>query len=197
MNVLIIIGHPNENSFNHAIANTCKTHIKNNGHQVFYHDLYKEQFNPVGVFNNLDLALKHKKVVDEFAFELKNSDGIIIIHPNWWGQPPAIIKGWLDQVMLPDIAYRFEVHGNSGYTSIGLLKDKIAMVFNTSNTSEELENEVYKDPLETIWKNRVFGFCGVKLFERRNFKVIKDSSLQERTNWLLEVSLLAEQYFPR
>ncbi len=24
--------------------------------------------------------------------------GIVIVHPNWWGQPPAILKGWIDRV---------------------------------------------------------------------------------------------------
>jgi putative NADPH-quinone reductase len=30
--------------------------------------------------------------------DLKRADGIIIVHPNWWGEPPAILKGWIDRL---------------------------------------------------------------------------------------------------
>jgi NAD(P)H dehydrogenase (quinone) len=44
-----------------------------------------------------------------------------------------------------------------------LLKAKTALVFNTSNTAEEREQMVFGDPLETIWKNCIFGLCGVMM----------------------------------
>jgi putative NADPH-quinone reductase len=39
--------------------------------------------------------------------EIARAEGIIIVHPNWWGQPPAIMKGWIDRVFRPGVAYRF------------------------------------------------------------------------------------------
>ena len=193
MNVLIVLGHPNSSSFNHALAEICKTQLKENGHTVFFHDLYKEQFNAVlgslNLSNDNDIAVHSSNLV--------NSDGIIIIHPNWWGQPPAIVKGWLDRVLLPEVAYTFEKDTNGNYISKGLLKAQIALVLNTSNTSDEQEEEFYKDPLETIWKNRVFKFCGVTNFKRINFNVIKDSDLNQRTIWLSEIRQLINNYFPK
>jgi NAD(P)H dehydrogenase (quinone) len=193
MNVLIILGHPNSNSFNHALAEACKTQITKNGHTVVFHDLYKEQFNAVlGLLNSSndnDTALH--------TFDLVNSDGIIIIHPNWWGQPPAIVKGWLDRVFVPEVAYTLEKDADGRHVSKGLLKAQVAIVLNTSNTPDELEEELFKDPLETIWKNRVFKFCGVTNFKRINFRVIKDSDLNQRTIWLSETRQLIDQYFPK
>ena len=37
--------------------------------------------------------------------EIREADGIIVIHPNWWGQPPAIMKGWVDRVLRVGVAY--------------------------------------------------------------------------------------------
>ena len=190
MKVLIILGHPNTGSFNHALAEACKAQILNNGHSVVFHDLYQEQFNP---FLN---TLEQSKVIEQHCSELVNCDGIIIIHPNWWGQPPAIVKGWLEQVFLPDVAYTFINDGNGGIVPKGLLKAQVALVLNTSNTSQVLEEEIYKDPLETIWKNRVFNFCGISNFTRKNFKVIKDSDLGQRNAWLSEVKQLVDSNFP-
>jgi putative NADPH-quinone reductase len=193
MNVLIVLGHPNGGSFNHALAETCKTQLNKNGHAVFYHDLYKEQFNAVLG----SLAQSNDNESEHHSLDLLNSDGIIIIHPNWWGQPPAIVKGWLDRILLPEVAYTLEKDADGKFISKGLLKAQIAIVLNTSNTSDELEEELYKDPLETIWKNRVFKFCGVSNFKRINFRVIKDSDYNQRTLWLSETQQLIDKYFPK
>ena len=65
------------------------------------------------------------------------AEGIIIIHPNWWGMPPAILKGWVDRVMRPGVAYEF-LEGDSGEgVPRGLLRARRAIVFNTSNTLPE------------------------------------------------------------
>jgi len=127
--------------------------------------------------------------------DLVNSDGIIVIHPNWWGQPPAILKGWIDRVIRPGIAYEFEEGDEGEGTPIGLLKAKTALVFNTSNTSEERENRLFGDPLETIWRNCIFDFCGVKQFERKIFRIVVTSDLIRRQNWLNEVSKMMDKYF--
>lgn len=47
MKISIILAHPNQKSFNHAIANTIKQTLINNGHQISFHDLYREKFDPI------------------------------------------------------------------------------------------------------------------------------------------------------
>jgi putative NADPH-quinone reductase len=125
------------------------------------------------------------------------AEGIIIVHPNWWGQPPAILKGWIDRVFRPGIAYEFE-EGDSGEgVPKGLLKAKTALVFNTSNTEAQREVQVFGDPLETLWKNCIFGLCGVQMFERRTFSIMVTSTVEQRRQWLKEVRELVSTYFPR
>ena len=58
--------------------------------------------------------------------EIAAADGIIVVHPNWWGQPPAILKGWIDRVIRPGVAYEF-LDGDDGEgVPVGLLKAKTA-----------------------------------------------------------------------
>ena len=70
----------------------------------------------------------------------------------------------------------------------GLLKARKAVVFNTSNTLPERERQVFGDPLETLWKNCIFGLCGVKEFYRTTYSVVETSSLVQRKVWLEDVS---------
>jgi len=184
MLISVILAHPNPKSFNHAIAKMAVEALKSNGHKVFFHDLYKEKFDPLlpaaEIADDASLPAKIKKYCEEIA----EVDGIVIVHPNWWGQPPAILKGWVDRVIRPGVAYEF-LEGDSGEgVPRGLLKAKTAMVYNTSNTESEREKKVFGDPLETIWKNCVFGLCGVTHFHRRTFNVIVTSTEKQRKNWL-------------
>jgi len=46
-------------------------------------------------------------VIRRHCDEIAAAAGIVVVHPNWWGQPPAILKGWVDRVLRPDGAYLF------------------------------------------------------------------------------------------
>ncbi len=196
MNILVVLAHPDDTSFNYAIAETCKNELKKNGHQVFFHDLYKENFDPVLRTPEIPKNGVIDKIVQDHCEDLTDSDGIIIIHPNWWGQPPALLKGWIDRVIRPGVAYKFE-EGDSGEgVPIGMLKAKTALIFNTANTSKEREDNIFLDPLETLWKNCIFDLCGVKNFYRKMFRIVVTSSSDQRKEWLNEVRKTVNKYFP-
>ena len=102
--ISVILAHPYGGSLNAAIAQTVAATLRSNGYQVNFHDLDQEKFNPVmsqeelaGDHTNDNLLKCHQQ-------EIMRADGIIIIHPNWWGQPPAILKGWVDRVLRQHIA---------------------------------------------------------------------------------------------
>ena len=196
MKVLVILGHPNKGSFNHAIANTVVETLLNNGHEVFFHDLYEENFDPIISSQEIPKGAPLEKSIEKHCTEISNADGIIIVHPNWWGQPPAILKGWVDRVLRPGVAYGFK-EGDSGEgIPIGLLKAETALVFNTGDTPKEREMQVFGDPLEVLWKKCIFEFCGVKKFYREVFGVMVTSKLEERKEWLNEVRQTVNMYFP-
>lgn len=196
MKISVILGHPYENSYNAAIAQTVVETLKENGHSVLFHDLYQEKFNPVIPKAELASDQSEDPLVLRHQQEIREADGIIIIHPNWWGQPPAILKGWIDRILREEIAYTFPEGDNGGGLPIGLLKARTGLVFNTSNTPKKREEEVFGDPLERLWKDCIFDFCGVKVFDRSMFRVVADSSENDRKEWLLKVSEMVNRYFP-
>ena len=196
MKISVILAHPDRSSFNHAIAATSAAALTQRGHQVRFHDLYAEQFPPVLPAREIDRQAELESVISRHCCELSEAEGIIIVHPNWWGGPPAILKGWVDRVIRPGLAYEFN-EGDSGEgVPNGLLKIKTALVLNTSNTYPEREQQVFGDPLETFWKNCVFGLCGITNFQRRIFSVIVTSSPEQRQSWLQETRELVRSCFP-
>jgi NAD(P)H dehydrogenase (quinone) len=196
MNISIILAHPNPGSFNHAIANMAADTLRQNGHKVTLHDLCQEQFPPQLSTAEFQKDAKLEPEVARHCGEIASADGIIVVHPNWWGMPPAILKGWIDRVLRPDVAYRF-VEGDTGEgVPVGLLKARAAIVFNTANTPDERERKAFGDPLETLWKNCVFDLCGVKNVQRRTFTVVVTSTPQQRATWLAGVRETVAQSFP-
>ncbi len=197
MRVSLILAHPDCGSFNHAIARVAAEVLKESGHAVAYHDLYAEGFDPILPGVEIPSGATLSDTVRAHCDEIAAADGIIIVHPNWWGQPPAILKGWIDRVIRPGVAYEF-VDGDQGEgVPIGLLKARVACVFNTSNTTSEREARAFGDPLETLWKNCIFGLCGVKVFYRETFSVVVTSTLEQRQEWLAKVREVMQSYFPK
>ena len=196
MKISVILAHPDEKSFNHGIAQAVVTQLECNGHDVYFHDLYQEGFDPLLPGNEIARNAALPALVKAHCEEIAEADGIIIVHPNWWGQPPAILKGWVDRVIRPGVAYEFQENDSGEGVPNGLLKAKTAIVFNTTNTEAEREKLVFGDPLETIWKNCIFGLCGVTGFVRRMFGIIVTSSENQRIEWLAEVRKTVDAVFP-
>ncbi len=195
MNILVILGHPKPDSFCHAIAGAVRETLAAGGHSVVFHDLYQEGFDPVLPYREISRDAAVCDEVQRHCTDIRNADGIVVIHPNWWGQPPAILKGWIDRVIRPGVAYEFLVGDAGEGVPRGLLKARTAVVFNTSNTEAKREKKVFGDPLETLWKNCIFGLCGVRTVHRKMFGVIVTSTAEQRARWLQETSALTKKVF--
>ena len=196
MKVSLILAHPNPGSFNHAVAHEAVSALVRSGHDAAFHDLCREGFDPLLPAGEIPKDAPLPGAVAAHCREIAAADGIVVVHPNWWGMPPAVLKGWIDRVIRPGVAYEF-LEGDSGEgVPHGLLKARVAIVYNTANTESEREKNVFGDPLETIWKNCVFGLCGVANFHRRVFSVVVVSTEAERKKWLEEVREDVERFFP-
>ena len=197
MKILAVLAHQHPGSFCHAIAEAAIEELKTAGHTVVYHDLYAERFDAVLPHEEIPKGSPLDPIVARHCDELAAADGYLIVHPNWWAMPPAILKGWIDRVVLPGVAYRF-VEGDSGEgIPEGLLKAKTAVVLNTSNTEPAREQAAFGDPLETLWVRCVFALCGVEDVRRRTFGVLVTSTEGERAAWLEEAAEIAQGAFPR
>ncbi|MDJ0782410.1 MAG: NAD(P)H-dependent oxidoreductase [Desulfosarcinaceae bacterium] len=196
MQISVILGHPDPKSFNAAIAATVRRQLASNGHTIRYHDLYAEGFDPILPAAEVPEAAPLSQEIARHCEELQQADGIVIVHPNWWGQPPAMLKGWLDRIFRPGVAYRF-LEGDAGEgVPVGLLRANAALVFNTANTPPQREAAVFGDPLERLWRNCIFDLCGIATIHRETFAVVITSTTAQRRRWLDRVANLVNRHFP-
>lgn len=193
---LMVIAHPHRGSFSHAMADAAQAVLARAGWAVARHDLYEQGFNPVQPTGEAQNTGSDDPLVEQHCAALAQADLVLVFHPNWWSQPPAILKGWVDRVFRLDTAYAYPPGAGYEDAPVGLLRARQALVFNTSNTPPEREAAVFGDPLETLWRHSIFGLCGVRDVARRMFGPMAGSTPAQREAWLAEVADLVHRALP-
>lgn len=195
MKALVVLGHPAPSSLNHALAAAIASTWREAGCDVTYHDLTAEGFDPRLTPDEARGKPSTDSLVQTYISELRASDLLAVVHPNCWGAPPAIMKGWIDRVFAPDAAYTFAKGVDAGDEPIGLLRIRAALVINTGNTPASREQAVFGDPLERIWRDCVLRYCGIPHVIRSLFGVVATSDPDERERWLAEARALATRAY--
>ena len=183
MLISLILGHPKPASLNHAFAEAVASALVKDGHQLRMHDLYRERFDPVLSAAETRGSASNDPLVELHCREATEAEGFVIVHPNWWGQPPALLKGWIERVFRFGLAYRFDEATGPEGPALGLLSARAAVVINTSDTPPDREAAVFGDPLERIWRDCVFGFCGVGRVERRVVGPVINAAPETIARW--------------
>jgi NAD(P)H dehydrogenase (quinone) len=108
MRALVVYCHPNPNSFNAAVRDLVIDRLARAGAEVRLADLYARGFQPVLSGDEWQGYLScpdNQSGVAEDVADLRWCDTLIFVYPTWWYGLPAMLKGWLDRVMLPDVAF--------------------------------------------------------------------------------------------
>lgn len=131
MNILYVYAHPNPTSFNHLLKEKGCDVLKTATHHLMISDLYADHFNAVASFSDFNLAEITPDIAKEIE-KIKWADHIIFQFPLWWFSVPAILKGWLDRVLVKGFAYDTQkVFAN------GLLQGKTSSLIVTTQSPEE------------------------------------------------------------
>jgi putative NADPH-quinone reductase len=108
MRALVVYCHPRPHSFNAAVRDLVVAKLKAAGAEVRLNDLYARDFRPVLSPQEwqgyLDCPQNVNCVAEDVA-DLRWCDTLIFVYPTWWYGLPAMLKGWLDRVLLPDVAF--------------------------------------------------------------------------------------------
>lgn len=162
MNTLVIYTHPNHNSLCYAfLQKIIKGSNENpNIKELQVLDLYEEKFNPLLVFN------EHKRRRDmyrdphleKFRKQITWADKIVFVYPIWWGRPPAMLMGYIDQLFASNFAYR----DKKGLLPEGLLKGKSVVCVSTMKGPAKYPLIWLNNAHKILMKKALFHFVGIK-----------------------------------
>lgn len=108
MKALVVYCHPRETSFTAAVRNLVVEKLEANGAEYRVSDLYARRFDPVLTAKEHEIYLDcpdNCQTVATDVEDLRWCDTLIFVYPTWWYGLPAVLKGWLDRVFIPDVAF--------------------------------------------------------------------------------------------
>lgn len=187
--ILIINGHPDKKSFCFALAESYKKGADTNGVDCKLVHLIDLKFNPVltygyRVVSDLEIDLL------KMQQDILQADHLVMVYPNWWGTYPALLKGFIDRVFLPNFAFKY--HANSPLPS-KLLKDKTARLIVTMDTPKWYYWLINRSPGHNSMKKAILEFSGIKPVKISAFAIIKSSDDKKRKKWLDQVEMLGRR----
>jgi putative NADPH-quinone reductase len=124
MRALVLFAHPKEDSFAAAVLSTVTGELGTAGAEHRVRDLYRSNFSPVLTARELDVYLDealNTEAVAQEVDDLRWADTLIFVYPTWWYGLPAMLKGWLDRVLVPGVAFGMPREGEDirpGLTNI-------------------------------------------------------------------------------
>jgi len=181
---MIVLAHPRPASFDHELAARVRSVIGQTGVRQHFHDLYAESFDPVLTEDSQPeaevwsrgtsaeqvrarvatapdpLVLRHQR-------ELADAKGLVVIHPDWLGKPPAILAGWLDRVLL------------SARKDPAPQLQRVLVV----NTCERDGFSAETDALGVLWRDQLGPYLGSPLFERLTFRSVGTADDGQLGRW--------------
>lgn len=173
MKVLAVLAHPNHKSLSYAFFQQVIQGSQENAHitEIQVLDLYEEGFDPVLVFNEekrrRDMHLDPKLAL--YREQILWADKLVFVYPIWWGRPPAMLLGYIDQLFASNFAYRD--HG--GLLPEGLLKGKSAVCISSMKGPAFYPLYWLANAHKMLMRKALFRYVGirqVKFFEFGNME---------------------------
>jgi NAD(P)H-dependent FMN reductase len=180
--ILIINGHPDKQSFCHAIAENYKRGADTNGTDCRLVHLADLKFNPI-LSSGYRVVSPLEPDLIEMQQAIKEAEHIVWVYPNWWGTYPALLKGFIDRVFLPNFAFKY--HKESPIPE-KLLKGKTARLLVTMDTPRWYYWLINHSPGHHSMKTAILEFSGIKPVSISTFGIIRSSTELQRKDWLRE-----------
>ncbi len=189
-NVLVILAHPDSGSFCSALGAALYEGLAHNPRvEVRQLKLNALQFDPV-----LHRGYKGEQPLEDDLLtaqgDLAWAQDMIWIYPTWWGNVPALLKGFVDRVFLPEFAFRYDGKG----VPEKLLKGRNAWIITTSDGPAWYLRTVAGDLSVRILKRVVLEFCGVKVKRVLRLGSVRVSSPKKRMKWLKRVEKMGRTW---
>lgn len=189
MKTTIVFVHPWHGSYNKAILDAVIKNLEAKSRAYHVIDLNKDNFNPV--LQEKDLALYSKgtttdQLVLNYQHILKESSELVFIFPIWWYDVPAILKGFIDKVMLKNFSYVETKYGLKGL----LTHINKTTVITTSEYPTWYMKFLLGNPIKGIFIKRTLKGVGIKNVKWLNSDYTTSGKNERRKKFLQKVETL-------
>lgn len=186
MNILLINGHPDKESYNYALAASYKKGAIASGAEIREINIGELTFNP-----NLEFGYRKRTELEPDLLNAQESiqwaEHIVWVYPVWWGSVPAIMKGFLDRVLLPGFAFK-KREGSVWWDKY--LTGKTSRIICTMDQPSWYYRWINGRPSHIAMKKLTMNFIGIKKVRITAIGPLRLSKNEFRLKWLKKVEKL-------
>ncbi|WP_126651723.1 NAD(P)H-dependent oxidoreductase [Chryseobacterium aureum] len=187
--IAIINGHPNQDSFNVGVVEAYRLGAVETGAEVKEIIISNLNFNP-----NLQFGYQKRMELEPDLMKaweiIRWADHLVWVHPVWWGGFPALMKGFIDRLFLPGMAYKYRE--NSVWWD-KLLKGKTARIITTLDQPGWYYRLFFGRPSVNQLRKSILEYCGVKPVKVTYIGIIRNSKDEQRHQWLNKAKELGKK----
>lgn len=186
--VAVIVGHPAADSWCGALADSYAAAARAGGHEVRMVHLAQLDFDP-----SLHEGYRQIQALEPDLLAAQATvawaEHVVIAYPIWWGSVPALLKGFLDRILLPGFAFKYRP-GKAFPEQ--LLRGRSAQLLVSMDTPPWYFRWVYRMPGIVQLKKTTLEFCGIAPVKVAAFGPLISSSSAQRASWLVKAARLAD-----
>lgn len=186
--LLIIATHPPA-SYGRALTDAYAQRASQLGHEVRLCRLDQLAFDPI-LHRGYQVVQPLEPDLRQAQDDILWAQHITLAFPVWWGSVPALLKGFLDRVLLPGFAFRYEA--GKKYPR-PLLAGRTAHLIVTMDTPPWYFRWIYKAPAVHQMEKTTLAFCGVRPVGTLTLGAVRDAGPARRAQWLEQAGALAHR----
>ena len=131
MLALVVVAHPSTDSYCHALASRAVSGLTAAGHEVVVLDLYGIGFRIAMTTEEREAYHGDAPVLDPMVAEhaqlVQRAEAIVVVYPTWWSGQPAMLKGWLERVLVPGVGFVFDERTNKVRPGLGQVRHLVGI----------------------------------------------------------------------
>lgn len=131
MLVAVVVAHPSPSSYCHALAVRAEAGLRAAGHEVVVLDLHRLGFRTAMTAEERHAYHEDQPILDpmvaEHAAIVQRAEALVFVYPTWWSGLPAILKGWLERVMVPGVGFRLDERTNKVRPGLGHMRHLVGI----------------------------------------------------------------------
>jgi NAD(P)H dehydrogenase (quinone) len=187
--IMVVIGHPVSHSLCEALAQRYCDGAQSAGHEVTLFSLAEMSFDPI-----LHHGTRREQPLEpdlQTAYRtLAECDHLVLVFPLWCGDMPALLKGFIERILQPDLIRR---QGTENAMNWRIFEKKSARIIMTMAMPVSVYRFWYGPHALKLLKNNILNFIGVRPVRETLLGMIADSSDEKRNRWLKQAEAMGQR----
>ncbi len=184
--VMIVVGHSLSSTLCEALGKAYEKGATSAGHEARLFLLSQMAFDPIlrGGYRNEQPLEPDLRAAYE---ALVACDHLVLIFPLWCGDMPAILKGFIERILQPDLIARRNTENAMNWT---IFSNKSARMIVTMGMPVSIYRFWYRGHALKLLTRNILNFIGIKPVNHTLFGMVETSKPVARDNWVRKVEAL-------